>query len=168
MTWNHWFMRFALLAALKSKDLSTQVGAVIVRDNRILSVGYNGLPIGVHDPFDFSEPDKKMLSRRTERPEKYHWVEHAERNAIYHAARNGVSIMGSTLYVTGPPCENCTRGIIQAGIKKVFYLKYYGYNKDKWIYERSFRMMDEAGVAYFEDREMYGEHIKIDGQIISV
>ena len=93
-----------------SKDQSTQVGCVVVGSaNQVLSLGYNGFPRGVNDTLD----------DRHERPLKYKWTEHAERNAVYNAARTGTSLNGSTLYVPFFPCADCARAIIQSGIKQV-------------------------------------------------
>lgn len=93
-----------------SKDRSTKVGCVIVGDaNQVLSLGYNGFPRGVND----THP------ARHERPAKYHWTEHAERNAIYNAARTGTNLTGSVLYVPWFPCVDCARGIAQAGIAAI-------------------------------------------------
>lgn len=116
-TWDALFIEIARTYARKSKDASTRVGAVIVgpdRDQR--AGGFNGLPRGVvDDPVRF--PWSKS---RHERPEKYSWYEHAERNAIYNAARVGTATGGCTLYVAGgPPCADCARAVIQAGIVEV-------------------------------------------------
>ncbi len=90
-----------------SKDKSTKVGAVIVnQDNRLVSQGYNGFPGGVNDSIPY----------RYERPQKYMYTEHAERNAIYNAARMGTSTKDCTLYTQLFPCVDCARGIIQSGI----------------------------------------------------
>lgn len=93
-----------------SKDRSTKVGCVIVStNNQVLSGGYNGFPRGVDDD----------LNSRHARPAKYLWTEHAERNAIYNAARHGISLDSATIYVPLFPCADCARGIIQTGIKRV-------------------------------------------------
>lgn len=93
-----------------SKDQSTKVGCVIVGDaNQILSQGYNGFPRGVND----------TTPERHQRPTKYKWTEHAERNAIYNAARTGTNLTGAVLYVPWFPCSDCSRGIVQAGIAAV-------------------------------------------------
>jgi dCMP deaminase len=98
------------LVASWSKDTNTKVGAVIVdTDNIVLSMGYNGFPRGCDD----------TKEDRYEKPIKYLYTEHAERNALYHAARHGVSLKGCTLYVTLFCCADCARGIIQSGITKV-------------------------------------------------
>ncbi|MDG2477318.1 MAG: dCMP deaminase family protein [Phycisphaerales bacterium] len=107
-----WDRRFMLLAdqiSTWSKDPSRGVGAVIVSDDRrICATGYNGLPVGIED-----RPE------RLERPTKYDLICHAEVNAIVQCARNGTSTIGSTLYSTFFPCNNCTLAIIQAGVQRV-------------------------------------------------
>jgi dCMP deaminase len=94
-----------------SKDKSTKVGALILsEDNAPLSWGYNGFPRGANDDNE----------GRHERPLKYKWTEHAERNAIYNAARAGIRLLGSRIFVTSLcPCTDCARAIIQSGIKQV-------------------------------------------------
>jgi dCMP deaminase len=112
LSWDELFVLQAFLMAQKSKDPSTKVGCVIVNDdNVILSTGFNGFPRGIEEDSDF----------RWKRPEKYHWVEHAERNAIFNAARVGVSLNGARAYLNWEPkpCAECTRALIQAGIKEV-------------------------------------------------
>lgn len=106
--WDAYFMGMAEYVCTKSKDRSTQVGAVIVGTdgNAVLSTGWNGFPRGVDD-----EPDDRHL-----RPAKYQWTEHAERNAIYNAAREGVRLKGSTIYVTHMPYCDCARALVQSGI----------------------------------------------------
>ena len=104
MRWVEYFQNLAHQVKLKSKDERTQIGAVIVgEDKEIVSTGYNSFPRGLDD----------SIKLRQERPEKYYWFEHAERNAIYNAARIGVSTKGCTMYLScGIPCVDCARGII--------------------------------------------------------
>jgi dCMP deaminase len=110
MDWDQYFMSMAYLVSMKSKDTSTRIGAVIVGpDHEIRSTGYNGLPRGV----------KENIPERNERPAKYFWYEHGERNAIYNAARMGTSVKGCTMYTQGIPCADCARAVIQSGIQKV-------------------------------------------------
>ena len=122
-----------------SKDRSRQVAAVVVGENkRILSVGYNGFPRGCNDE----------VEERHERPEKYFWTEHAERNAIYNAAAEGVSLKGATFYIKPLfPCVDCARGIIQVGAARLVTMKP---DFDDPTYGESFRrsaeMMREAGL----------------------
>lgn len=106
--WHHRFMDMADLVATWSKDNSTKVGAVIVgEDKEIRATGFNGIVRGVDDE----------TPARLERPTKYDFFEHAERNAIYNACLYGASLKGCVIYVTTMPCPDCTRAIIQSGIK---------------------------------------------------
>lgn len=93
-----------------SRDTTTKVGAIVIGpDGEPRASGYNDFPRGVDD----------FVLERRERPLKYKWTEHAERNAFYNAARVGVSLKGCTLYVTWIPCCDCARGVIQTGISRV-------------------------------------------------
>src|SRR3990167_7197511 len=101
ISWDESFMSMVYLVAMKSKDESTHVGAVVVGpDNEIKSTGYNSFVRKLND----------HLTMRQERPEKYYWFEHAERNAIYNATLNGVSLKGCKIYTNGVPCMDCARG----------------------------------------------------------
>ena len=115
MNWDEYFINIAEQVKLKSKDNNTQIGVVIVgKDNEIVSTGYNSFPRGIDDD----------VAERQEKPEKYFWFEHAERNAIYNAARIGVSTLGTTMYMTCDiSCADCARGIINAGISKIVFSK---------------------------------------------
>lgn len=105
--WDARWLQVADHIATWSKDRSTQVGCVIVGNaNQVLSMGYNGFPRGVNDD----------IEERHDRPDKYLWTEHAERNAIYNAARTGTALAGSTMYLPWYPCADCARAIIQSGI----------------------------------------------------
>jgi dCMP deaminase len=141
MEWNEYFLGIAEQVKLKSKDKNTQIGAIIVGvDREILSTGYNSFPRGLDD----------MIEERQERPEKYYFMEHAERNAIYNAARVGTPIKDSSIYITsGVPCMDCARGIINSGIKKVYCKKVCTTtNKEMWDehQKRSIDMLHECGV----------------------
>ena len=105
------FIAIAEAVAQLSKDRSTKVGAVAIGPaTDVRSVGYNGFPRGCDDD----------VEARHQRPEKYFWTEHAERNLIFNAARNGVRLEGCTLVVSGlHPCMDCARAIVQAGIVEV-------------------------------------------------
>lgn len=108
--WHQFFLSMATLAASRSRDTSTKVGAVLVDEHyNVRGVGYNGFPRGVND----------TIQSRYDRPEKYLWTCHAEENVILSAARNGICTSGCTLYCTHAPCSRCARGIIQAGIVSV-------------------------------------------------
>jgi len=107
MKWDEYFLKIAEVVALKSKDQSTKNGAVIVGpEHEIRSTGYNGFPRGLDD-YDLE---------KQKRPLKYKYFEHAERNAIYNAARFGACVKECTMYCTWPPCTDCARAIIQSGI----------------------------------------------------
>lgn len=113
MDWDEFFLGLAEHVSIKSKDRSTKVGAVIVGpDNEVLSLGWNGFPRGVGD-------DPEWYDNRYNRPDKYEWTEHAERNAIFNAARHGIALRGSTMYTTHAPCASCARAIVQSGITSV-------------------------------------------------
>ena len=107
-SWDEWFMGMVYDTARKSKDPSTKIGAVIVKDKRPILFGYNGLPQKVRD-----------LPERMMRPIKYKWTEHGERNAIYCGARFGIATDGTIMYTQAVPCTDCARGIINSGIVKI-------------------------------------------------
>lgn len=110
MTWDDYFMIQAFAAAVKSKDSRQKVGCVVVGPfNNILTTGFNGFPRGV------TENDERMLDKVT----KLQFIAHAERNAMDQAARHGISLHGSTMFVTKHPCNECAKSIIQAGIRRV-------------------------------------------------
>ena len=141
MEWTEYFLNIAEQVKRKSKDQSTQIGAVIVgEDKEVLSTGYNSFPRGLDD----------SLPERQERPEKYFWMEHAERNAIYNAARIGVSLKNSTIYLTsGLPCMDCARGIVNSGIKTVYCKQVCTTkNRDKWdeSQKKSLELLGECDV----------------------
>jgi dCMP deaminase len=122
-----------------SKDRSRTVGCVFVGSaNQILSTGYNGLPRGIDDDID----------ERHERPEKYDWTEHAERNAIYNAARTGTALEGSVAYTSLFPCAACARAIVQVGASMIVA---HAPDLDdvRWgrEFEVSIIMLKEAGVT---------------------
>ncbi|MDD6223735.1 MAG: dCMP deaminase family protein [bacterium] len=142
LTWDEYFMGQALEISLRSKDPSTQVGACIANDeNKQVSVGYNGLPVGMDDDdFYWNSPGEESGDLFTT---KNPWVVHAEINAILNC--KGTKLDGTTLYVTLFPCNECAKSIIQAGIKKVVYLRMY--DKDVLV-EITKTMFDLAGVEY--------------------
>ncbi len=137
INWDEYFMGVAMLAARRSKDPSTQVGACIVSpENIIISTGYNGMPKGCSD-------DEFPWDREGEET-KYPYVVHAELNAILNS--NGRDLRGSRIFVALFPCNECAKAIIQSGIREVIYLS------DKYAHTpttiASKRMMDAAGVRY--------------------
>jgi dCMP deaminase len=112
--WDRRFMDLAQHVGTWSKDRSRQVGCVVVGpDNVLRAAGFNGFPRGLNDEFD----------HRHQRPAKYLWTEHAERNAIYTAARIGISLAGSRMYLPWFPCVDCARAIVQAGIVELIAVK---------------------------------------------
>ena len=144
ISWDEYFMGIAMLAARRSKDPSTQVGACIVSpENIIISTGYNGMPKGCSDD-DFPW----ARSAEVENDTKYPYVVHAELNAILNA--NGRDLRHSRIYVALFPCNECAKAIIQSGVKEVLYLsdKY----ADSLSTLASKRMLDAAGVKYSQLR----------------
>ena len=114
ISWDEYFMGVSLLSGMRSKDPNTQVGACIVsEDNKILSMGYNGFPIGCDDD------DFPWARTGEENETKYPFVTHSELNAILNY--RGGSLEGAKIYVTLFPCNECAKAIIQAGIKTVVY-----------------------------------------------
>lgn len=145
-TWDVWFMKQAYLVAEKSKDPSTKIGTVIVKDNHIISSGFNGFPIGVKD----------LPERYSNRELKYKFVVHSEANAVLSAARFGISTSGTTIYTQAIPCHDCSKSLIQGGIRKiVVHSGWPNMSHSKWkeSMEISGIMLTESGVEirYLED-----------------
>ena len=144
--WHYRFMEVATLVSSWSKDPSTKTGAIVVGpDREIRATVYNGLVRGVDD----NKPE------RMERPTKYDFFEHAERNAIYNACLTGTQLKGCVIYVTHPPCTDCARAIIQSGIKMVVTFEMEKRDditsptwRDKLNYSQE--MFKEAGIEYLE------------------
>ncbi|NLK94162.1 MAG: dCMP deaminase family protein [Clostridiales bacterium] len=152
LKWDEYFMGIALLSAQRSKDASTQVGACIVNeDNKIISMGYNGMPIGC--------ADNKMPWDKTGNPleSKYLYVCHAELNAILN--NNGGSLKGARIYTTLFPCNECTKAIIQSGISEIiYYLDKYS-ETDSVIASK--KMLDMVGIKYYQYKKS-GKKIEIN------
>ena len=149
ISWDEYFMGVAILSGMRSKDPGTQVGCCIVsQDNKILSMGYNGLPIGCSDDEFPWEREGEPLDT------KYLYVAHSELNAILNYS--GGSLAGAKLYVSLFPCNECAKAIIQSGIKEVIY------DCDKYAHTpaiiASKRMFDAAGVKYTKYNRS-GKHI---------
>ena len=125
------FINIAQEIASASKCVSKQVGAVIVKDGRILSTGYNGTPAGYINCCDYWD-DKYT-------PQHHEWSKtyeiHAEMNAIIWAARQGISIEGATIYVTLEPCSECSKNLIASGIKRIVYAKSYEHTHSEVVSE---------------------------------
>jgi len=136
--WDNRFLELAKHISGWSKDPSTKVGCVVVGEDReIRSTGFNGFPRGINDD----------ASRLTDRDKKYPLICHAEENAIMHAARIGISLKGSTAYVTWPPCSRCARSLIQAGIEEIVYPETKAI-PERWLedFNTSNGMLLEAGI----------------------
>ena len=139
ITWEEYFMGIAQLSARRSKDPVTQVGACIInQDKRIVGIGYNGFPHGCSDDeFPWDKSSSNYLE--TKKP----YVVHAELNAILNST---MSLKGCTLYVTLFPCNECTKAIIQSGIREIVYLD--DSNMIKEYAMASKKMLDAAGLIY--------------------
>ncbi len=139
LKWDEYFMGIALLSAERSKDPNTSVGACIVSDdNKILSVGYNGMPIGCSDDEYPWEREGDPLNT------KYLYVCHAEMNAILNYT--GSAMKGSKVYTTLFPCNECTKALIQKGIKEIIYLSDKYSHTDSTIASK--KMLDSSSVSY--------------------
>lgn len=139
MAWDTRWMDMAELVASWSKDRSRKTGAVIVDSRNVLvAVGWNGFPRGLND----DKPE------RHDRPAKYQWTEHAERNAIYNAAAKGISTNGCRMYLSWYPCADCARAIIQAGVSEMVAVEP-DWNDQKWAADFAMvkTMLAEAGVS---------------------
>lgn len=119
-SWEEYFMGIAALVAKRSTCLRRAVGALIVKDKRILSTGYNGAPSGIRHCREVGCLRETLKIASGERHELCRGI-HAEQNAIIQAAFHGVSIAGASLFCTNLPCSICTKMIINAGIKKIYY-----------------------------------------------
>lgn len=137
--WDEYFMGIAKVAALRSNCIKRKVAAVIVRDKRVISTGYNGTPRGTTNCFEGGCPRCNDLADSGTRLDEC-LCSHAEENAITQAAYHGVSVKDGTLYTTFAPCLMCTKMIINAGIERVIY------NLDYPLNEVSFRLLEQAGV----------------------
>lgn len=141
--WDIRFFKLADYLSTWSKDKSTKVGCVIVGfNNEILSTGYNGLA--------------RLILEKEERvsgADKYDWMEHAERNAIYNAVRRGISIENCRIYINWFPCSDCARAIIQSGIKEIITTKP-DLNHERWglKFKIALEMLQEANILirYYE------------------
>nr|MBP3599364.1 dCMP deaminase family protein [Eubacterium sp.] len=148
LSWDQYFMGIALLSSMRSKDPHTQVGACIVdKDNKILSVGYNGMPCGCSDDeYPWGNNGEPLDT-------KYLFVCHAELNAILNYS--GFKLNGAKIYTTLFPCNECTKALIQSGIKEVIY------REDKYSDTASViaskKMMKSVGITYRKYEEINKE-----------
>lgn len=123
-SWDHYFMEITQVVAKRSTCLRRQVGALLVKDKRILSSGYNGAPSNLPHCNETGCLRQQLNIPSGERHELCRGL-HAEQNAIVHAAMHGISIKDSTIYITNQPCVLCAKMIINGGIKKVVFLEGY-------------------------------------------
>ncbi len=137
-SWDAYFMEMAEVIKNRSTCLRRQVGAIIVKDKRILASGYNGAPSGMKHCEETGCLRQQMNIPSGERHELCRGI-HAEQNAIIQAALHGVKIQGATLYVTINPCILCSKLIINAGIEKVVF-------RGSYPDEFSLNMLEEAGI----------------------
>ena len=147
LSWDQYFMMMVYLVAMRSEDESSHIGAVIVDvDNVVISTGYNGLPYGVFNTLE-----------RQERPEKYFWFEHAERNAIY---LGGSRVKYCKMYTNGIPCADCARGIIQSRISEVIV--------DEDWYREDFERWKESATRseiMFEEAKVHVRQVKVESTL---
>ena len=142
-SWDEYFLQLARQAASRSTCLRRQVGAVLVRDKRILATGYNGAPRGVAHCLDIGCLREELGIPSGERHELCRAI-HAEQNAVIQAAIHGVAIEGATLYCTHHPCILCAKILINCGVRDIHYFE--GYPD-----ELSGEMLAEAGVMLFKE-----------------
>lgn len=152
------FLQIAFIVAQESKCASWKVGAVIEKNDRIIATGYNGTPSGQENCCDVAvdrgwgvrssgnnialHPEMRMVHSKWSQDNEIH----AELNSILFAARNGgISLEGSTMYVTLSPCANCAKMITQSGIKKVVYCEEYDQNTSGWS-----KILTDAGIEIFK------------------
>ena len=137
--WDIRFMRMAHEVASWSKDPSTKVGCVLVKDRKIISMGYNGFPRLIEDD----------LNRLIDREVKYEMTVHAEQNAVITAALHGISTAGSTAYVTFSPCSRCAAVLINAGISTVV-VSAANDIPSRWLknFQLAAELLNEAGIGH--------------------
>ena len=137
--WDVRFLKLAHEVASWSKDPSTKVGCVLVKGKKVISVGYNGLPMGIED----------SIERLTDRELKYEMTVHAEVNAVTTAALHGVSTSGCTAYVTFHPCSRCAAVLINAGISTVV-VSAADVIPDRWLenFRLAAELLNEAGIGH--------------------
>jgi len=149
-SWDNYFMDITRLVAKRSTCLRRAVGAIVVKDKRILSTGYNGAPVHVTHCRETGCLREQLNVPSGEKHELCRGI-HAEQNAIIQAAYHGVSIKGATLYCTNLPCSICAKMLINAGIKTIYYIEGYADSISE-------DMLTEAGVQLIRlDQQTRGE-----------
>jgi len=160
--WDSLFMNMVYLVAMRSKDESTHIGAVIVGpDNEVRTVGYNSFPRHIND----------NVPERQKRPEKYFWFSHAESNAVANAAMVGIPLKGCRMYTNGIPCNDCAWEVINSGLVEVIVDKKWDNNNyGQWLEhaKRSKVMFEEAGVKLrFWEGDLVTIHRFRNGEILA-
>ena len=150
--WDKRFMELALLVATWSScyQPNRQVGAIIVKDKRIITTGYNGASSGVSSCKDKNECLRKKLNIESGTRAELCYAVHAEQNAIVQAAKLGISVDGATIYVTHQPCSICAKMIINSGIKRIVYKE--GYPDDF-----SMQLFKESGILIQKYQDLDNE-----------
>lgn len=138
-SWDEYFMEMAELTAKRSTCMRRQVGAVIVKDNRTMTTGYNGAPMGIKHCDERDGCLRQILGIPSGERHELCMALHAEQNAIIQAAHLGQSISGGTIYVTHQPCAICAKMIINAGIKRIVI-------KEGYPDKLSSEILQEAGL----------------------
>jgi len=164
MNWNEYFFRHVYLVASKSKDISSKIGAILVKDNTIISEGYNGFPRLVID----------SLERLNDRDTKLSYTVHGECNAILNCARNGISTKDAILYTNAYPCDGCMKTIIQAGISTIiihsqFQELFYARNGN-WSASHTIakQMAEEANIKIEYYDKILGIETLLGGKLVCV
>lgn len=142
LPWPEYFMKIAHIVAERSTCLRRKVGAVAVKDRRILATGYNGAPSGLAHCLDIGCLREKLKVPSGERHELCRAL-HAEQNVIVQAARHGINIEGSTIYCTTQPCLICTKMLINVGVREIYF-------QHSYPDELSREMIRESGIVFSE------------------
>lgn len=161
LSWDEYFMTISYLVANRSKDCRTKIGTVLVKDNNIISTGYNNFPRMVKD----------LPERYEDRETKYKFVSHSESNSITTAARLGISTLGSTCYTFGIPCSECAKTLIQGGVSEiVLHQNWPDMTHSIWLesVKISKIMFEEAGVKIRWLDKVLGVKGYLDGKVIEV
>lgn len=139
VSWDEYFMQIAEIVKTRSTCLRRQVGAVIVRENRIITTGYNGAPSGLHHCTEIGGCERERLGIPSGQRHELCRALHAEQNAIIQAAKIGVSTEGCTIYITLQPCVICAKMLINAGITRIVH-------KGEYPDELARSILEEAGI----------------------
>ncbi|MDF2615442.1 MAG: deoxycytidylate deaminase [Sedimentibacter sp.] len=146
ISWDNYFLLISKVVSSRATCFSEPKGAVIVVNKNIVSTGYNGAPSGIKDcKYGYKECKKRSLGYGHGTGHHICLASHAEANAIDHAAKNGISINGGTLYCTHKPCSECAKHIINSGIIRVVYINEYESN--------AFELFNEAGIDCVKSKD---------------